>query len=100
MNPTAEKKTIDWLFGLGLVIKAGGGLVEVVSGLASLFLTTNEVLHATQSLVQGTLSADPDDFFANYVLGLAGSPQARRNLFLFAYLFGHGLTICSSSSPS
>lgn len=92
MNPSAEKKTIDWLFGLGMVIKAGGGLVEIVSGLASLFLTTNEVLHTTQLLVQGKLAADPDDFLANYVLALAARfTPGQTNWFLFSYLAGHGI---------
>ena len=95
MNPTAEKsekKAIDSLFGLGLVIKGLGGLAETLTGVASLFLTTNEVLHATQMLVQGKLAADPDDSLANYALDLAArfTPGAT-NWFLFAYLVGHGL---------
>jgi len=95
MNPTTaitEKKAIDKLFFMSMFIKAAGGLVEVVTGIASLFLTTNEVLHATQLLVQGKLSADPDDFLANYILDIASrfTPGAT-NLFLFWYLLGHGV---------
>ena len=68
MDSIEEKKTIDWLFGLGMFIKAGAALFEIGSGVASLFLTTNEVLHVTQLLVQGKLAADPDNFLANYIL--------------------------------
>jgi uncharacterized membrane protein len=95
MNPTTlitEKKAIDKLFFVSMFIKAAGGIVEVFTGIASLFLTTNEVLHATQLLVQGKLDADPDDFLANYILDLAArfTPGAT-NLFLFWYLLGHGV---------
>jgi uncharacterized membrane protein len=95
MNPTTaltEKKAIDKLFFLSMFIKATAGLVEVCTGIASLFLTTNEVLHATQLLVQGELAADPGDFLANYILNIAArwTPGAT-NLFLFWYLLGHGV---------
>jgi uncharacterized membrane protein len=92
MDSIEEKKTIDWLFGLGMFIKAGAALFEIGSGVASLFLTTNEVLHVTQLLVQGKLAADPDNFLANYILNLAAhyTPEAT-NWFLFSYLVGHGV---------
>ena len=95
MNPTAEKirKESDRQpFWPRFVIKGLGGLAETLTGVASLFLTTNEVLHATQMLVQGKLAADPDDSLANYALDLAArfTPGAT-NWFLFAYLVGHGL---------
>jgi uncharacterized membrane protein len=92
MNPAAEKKSIDQLFLWSMIVKAAGGLFEVCSGIGTLFLTTNEVLHATQMLVDGKLAADPDAFFANYILDLASRwTPGQTNLFLFSYLFGHGL---------
>lgn len=92
MNPIEEKKTIDWLFGLGMFIKAGTALFEIGSGVASLFLTTNEVLHVTQLLVEGKLAANPDDFLANYILDLASHfTPGQTNWFLFSYLAGHGI---------
>ena len=92
MNPIEEKKTIDWLFGLGMFIKAFTAISAIGSGVMSLFLNTNEVLHFTQLLVQGKLAADPDDFLANYILNLAAhyTPGAT-NWFLFSYLAGHGV---------
>ena len=92
MNPTEEKKTIDWLFGLGMFIKAFVALFSIGSGVMSLFLTTDEVLHVTQLLVQGKLDADPDDFLANYILNLAAHyTPGSTDLFLFSYLVGHGI---------
>ena len=92
MNPIEEKKTIDWLFGLGMFIKAFIAIFAIGSGVMSLFLTTNEVLHVTQLLVQGKLAADPDNFLANYILDLGFSfMPGQTNLFLFSYLVGHGI---------
>ena len=93
MNPIEEKKTIDWLFGLGMFIKAFIAIFAIGTGIMSLFLTTNEVLHVTQILVQGKLAADPDNFLANYILDLGFSfMPGQTNLFLFSYLVGHGIT--------
>jgi uncharacterized membrane protein len=84
MNPIEEKKTIDWLFGLGMFIKAFIAIFAIGTGIMSLFLTTNEVLHVTQILVQGKLAADPDNFLANYILDLGFSfMPGQTNLFLF-----------------
>jgi uncharacterized membrane protein len=92
MNPIEEKKTIDWLFGLGMFIKAFIAIFAIGTGIMSLFLTTNEVLHVTQILVQGKLAADPDNFLANYILDLGFSfMPGQTNLFLFSYLVGHGI---------
>jgi uncharacterized membrane protein len=95
MNPTtaiSEKKTVDWLFGVGMFIKAGAALFEIGTGIGTLFLTTNEVLGVTQLLVQGKLAADPDNFLANYILDLAAKyTPGQTNWFLFSYLAGHGI---------
>ena len=92
IEPTIEKKSIDRLFLTSMVIKAGTAIFAVCSGVASLFLTTNEVLYATRMLVQGELAADPGDMFANYILDLAAKfTPGQTNLFLFAYLVGHGV---------
>ena len=92
MNLTEEKKTIDWLFGLGMFIKAGAALFEIGSGVMSLFLTTNEVLHVTQLLVGGKLAADPDNYLANYILDMAAHfTPGQTNWFIFSYLVGHGI---------
>jgi uncharacterized membrane protein len=92
MDYIEEKKTIDWLFGLGMFIKAFIAIFAIGSGVMSLFLTTNEVLHVTQLLVQGKLAADPDNFLANYILDLGFSfMPGQTNLFLFSYLVGHGI---------
>jgi uncharacterized membrane protein len=92
MNSTEEKKTIDWLFGLGMFIKAFIAIFAIGTGVMSLFLTTNEVLHVTQILVQGKLAVDPDNFLANYILDLGFSfTPGQTNLFLFSYLVGHGI---------
>jgi uncharacterized membrane protein len=95
MNPTTaltEKKAIDKLFFLSMFIKAGSGIVEVCTGIASLFLTTNEVLYVTKLLVQGKLAADPDNYLANHILDLGFSfTPGVTNWFLFLYLVGHGV---------
>ncbi len=67
MNPTTpliEKKTVDKLFHIGMLIKAGVAIFEIGTGIFAIFLTTNEVLHVTQLLVEGKLAADPAQFFS------------------------------------
>jgi len=92
IDPIIEKKSIDKLFLTSMVIKAGAAVFEIGTGIATLFLTTNEVLRVTQMLVQGKLDADPDDFLANYVLDLAARfVPGQSNWFLFSYLVGHGV---------
>ena len=95
MNPTTpliEKKTVDKLFYIGMLIKAGAAIFEIGTGIFAIFLTTNEVLHVTQLLVEGKLAADPDNFLANYILDLGFSfTPGQTNLFLFLYLAGHGV---------
>ncbi|MDE2188484.1 MAG: DUF2127 domain-containing protein [Patescibacteria group bacterium] len=93
MNPEiVEKQTLDWLFRISLSLKALGAILELAGGIAALFLTTNEVLHATTVLVQGTLAADPTDPIANYILNVAANyVPGTTNFFLFAYLAGHGM---------
>ena len=95
MNPATEiteKKTIDRLFLYSMIIKAGAAIFEIGTGIASLFLTTNQILYMTRLLVQGELAADPGDFFANYILDLAARwTPGQTNWFLFAYLVGHGV---------
>jgi len=92
IEPIIEKKAIDKLFLTSMIIKAGAAVFEIGTGIATLFLTTNEVLRVTQLLVQGKLDADPDDFFANYVLDLASRfVPGQSNWFLFFYLVGHGV---------
>jgi len=95
MNPTtalAEKKTIDKLFLVSMIIKAGAAIFEIGTGIFAFFLTTNEVLYVTQLLVQGKLAADPDNFLANYILDLGFSfMPGQTNWFLFLYLVGHGV---------
>jgi len=57
MNPVVPKKTIDKLFHIGMLIKAGAAIFEIGTGIFAIFLTTNEVLGVTQLLVQGKLAA-------------------------------------------
>ena len=95
MNPTTpliEKKTVDKLFHIGMLIKAVAAIFEIGTGIFAIFLTTNEVLHVTQLLVEGKLAVDPDNFLANYILDLGFSfTPGQTNLFLFLYLAGHGV---------
>jgi uncharacterized membrane protein len=95
MNPTTpliEKKTVDKLFHIGMLIKAGAAIFEIGTGILAFFLTTNEVLHVTQLLVQGKLAVDPDNLLANYILDLGFSfTPGQTNWFLFIYLAGHGV---------
>jgi uncharacterized membrane protein len=95
MNPTtalAEKKTIDKLFLVSMIIKAGAAIFEIGTGIFAFFITTNEVLYVTQLLVQGKLAADPDNFLANHILDLGFSfTPGQTNWFLFSYLAGHGV---------
>jgi uncharacterized membrane protein len=92
MNPIQEKKTIDELFRWSLGIKAVAGLFEIGSGVATLFLTTNRLLRMMRLVVGGTLANDPDNFIANYILNVASRyTPGQTNLFLFAYIAGHGI---------
>jgi len=92
MNPIPEKKIVDRLFHAGLLIKGVSGLFELGSGIASFFLTTNEVLYATRMVVEGKLAADPDNAIANYILDMASQwNPGQTNVFLFLYLAVHGV---------
>ena len=95
MNPTtviAEKKIVDKLFHIGMLIKAGAAIFEIGTGILAFFLTTNEVLYVTKLLVQGKLAVDPDNFLANHILDLGFSfTPGETNWFLFLYLAGHGV---------
>jgi uncharacterized membrane protein len=65
---SVRSELVHRLFEIGILLKGIDGALELVSGLALVFLPTAAITGVIHFLVSGELQEDPTDFFANLLL--------------------------------
>src|SRR6266851_1619171 len=88
-NTTLNEQRIRRVFVIGVLLKALNGAVELVLGVALVFV--GSTFRLVQTLVRGELIEDPTDLVAGYVQHFAYPFLQHRHAFASAYLLSHGL---------
>jgi uncharacterized membrane protein len=90
-SPPGVSRALDRTFKIGLLLKAADGVLEIVGGIALLFLSPADIQHLTRALVAHELSQDPHDFLANHLLHSTVHLTRGTTLFGAVYLLSHGI---------
>jgi uncharacterized membrane protein len=90
MNEKRELR-IRSIYDLGLALKALASAVEILSGIAVLFVSRNLVAHIADIATAGELAEDPHDFVANFLRDTAHTFALHAHYALAAYLLLRGL---------
>ena len=81
---------LDWVFLIGVLLKAVDGLIELVFGIPALFISPAQLVSLTSALTAGELAADPHDLLANLLLRATSGLSADALLVSGGYLIVHG----------
>lgn len=85
------EKILHRSFQIGVLFKGIDGLIETVSGILFLCISTGEITRFVFSLTRGELLEDPDDLIANSLRHAFAHLSSGSRLFVGAYLLGHGV---------
>lgn len=88
-NP--KEKELHLFFEIGVILKGLNALLEIVGGLAILFINQTSIIKIVFFLTQEELSEDPKDVIANYLVHTAKQFSISTQHFLVLYLLIHGL---------
>ena len=91
MKNIFNKKSIDRVFELGILIKSFFGFFEVLAGIAFAISGRLIVNNLVIALTQQEISEDPNDFIANYLIKIANNLSAGTHIFAVIYLIFHGV---------
>src|SRR5215510_262656 len=83
---------LDKTFKIGLVLKGLDGILEVIGGIALLFLSPHDIERIVRGLTAHELSEDPHDWLAHYALHSTSHLSAGITLFGAIYLLSHGVS--------
>ena len=86
-----RERILDLAFLIGVAVKGVDGLIELVGGAILMFVTPEQLLGLTRSVLAGELAEDPDDPIANWILRSVGHLSGGGSTFLAAYLLVHGI---------
>jgi len=78
-------------FEVGVILKGVDGVLQIASAALLLFLKPGQIRHAAVVLTKHTLSKDPDDLVANYLIRAADQLSVSHQLFASLYLLSHGV---------
>lgn len=85
------KKSLDEIFEIGILIKSFFGFFEILGGfifaVSGNFIVNDLIINFAQQ----EIADDPNDFFANYLIKLAGGFSSDTHLFAVIYLILHGI---------
>jgi uncharacterized membrane protein len=84
-------RAVHATFKVGVILKGVDGLVQIASAALLLFLKPGQIRHAVVLLTKHTLSRDPDDRVASYLLHAADQLSMSHQLFASLYLLSHGV---------
>lgn len=83
------KTLLDKVFEAGLLIKGIDGAIEFLGGLLLLFVSPSSIHRFLAFITQQSLSENPHDKFAHFVLHAADSLNTANKDFLIIYLWIH-----------
>lgn len=78
------------VFWTGILLKTADAVLEVVGGIALLFISAQTINNVVHGLVQPELAEDPGDLLARYILKLMGHVSPTSKMFAVVYLLVHG----------
>jgi uncharacterized membrane protein len=78
------------VFWAALLLKAANAVLEVLGGIALVFISAETINQVVHGLVRPELAEDPGDLIARYVLKLMGHVSPASKLFAVLYLLIHG----------
>lgn len=81
----------DWVFYIGLILKALDGVLELVGGVLFLVLTPDQIGSVVRLLTTREISEDPHDLIANLLIRAAASLDVSATVFMAWYLLVHGV---------
>src|SRR6266446_5979802 len=87
----ALSRSLDDTFKITVTIKGIDGALEIIGGIALLFVRPSTIDHVARALTQHELSRDPHDFIARHLLHSAGQLTHGSTLFAAIYLLSHGI---------
>lgn len=86
-----SEKNIHLAFDISLWFKGIFAFGEIVSGIATFFVSKDILLFAVLLLTQAEFAEDPHDFIANYLLHAAQNLSIGAQTFAAVYLLAHGV---------
>jgi uncharacterized membrane protein len=88
-----SEKNIRSLFKISVILKGAHAVLELIGGVAILFVSPALIVSLAQALTADELSEDPKDFFSNYLIRLAGQFSLSFQHLAALYLISHGLVV-------
>jgi uncharacterized membrane protein len=82
----------ELLFRISVALKGLHAVLEIIGGIALLFLSPAFILRAIELLTQDEIAEDPRDLIANYLLDAARHLSLSSQHFAAYYLLSHGIT--------
>ncbi|MDP5225878.1 MULTISPECIES: DUF2127 domain-containing protein [Arthrobacter] len=92
MQPSRpEAGLLDRFFQIGVILKGLDGVLELVGGVAMLFIKPAQIIEWVRILTQHELAEDSHDLLANALVHAASSLNSSATLFAAVYLLAHGV---------
>ena len=87
----ATSRALDRTFRITVALKGLDGLLEVVGGIALLFVSPSSINGIVRALTAHELAQDPNDFVARHLLHSASQLSRATTVYGAIYLLSHGL---------
>ena len=89
-TPEQQRRT-DRFFKISVTLKGIASILEIMAGIAVLFVPWSDVSHWLIVIAQGHLVNDPDDFIFLHIVTLAQQMSVARSTFFALYLLSRGV---------
>jgi len=86
-----SESALDRTFRISISLKGLDGVLEIIGGLALLFVAPATLQSWVRSLTAHELAQDPHDYIATHLLHSASQLSRSTTLFAAAYLLSHGI---------
>ena len=87
----AISRRLDRTFRITVALKGLDGLLEIIGGIALLFVPPSSINHIVRALTAHELAQDPSDFVARHLLRSASQLSRGTTLYGAIYLLSHGV---------
>lgn len=91
MRKGQRQKFLHYGFEAGLLVKGIDGLLEIIGGMAMLFIGPAAAGHLVRYLTAHEISEDPGDLLAGLLIAISHDYSVSMQIFMVVYLLSHGL---------
>lgn len=91
MREMVSKKRTRLIFNIAILLKGVHAVLEISGSIAIFFISRDFVLRGISVIMQGEISEDSRDFFAQYMIQIGSHFTASSQHFVALYLLSHGL---------